>query len=206
MSSPRLSADGLYYWDGARWIPTGARPAPVAHPQGAFRAPHRTTRTPSSWTRPVQTMIAGWYALQSALLFVLAIVVALNLSDWVNAFVLSEERAHPQDALPPPGFATEMTLTIGLYFFLGAVSALALFIVLIAGALRRWAWAHYVAMVALALEALTLPLTLFYSGMPQTARVLAVILAIAAAALCGISVVSAVRRGPWAMKRASVDQ
>lgn len=154
----------------------------------------------------MQAVIAGWYALQGALLIVLGSVVAINLSGWVDAFVLAEERAHPQDALPPPGFAQEMTLTIGLYFFLGAISALALFVVLIAGALKRWSWAHYVSVVALALESITLPLSLLYSGMPPAARAAVVVLAAAAATLCGLSMVAVARRGPWAMTRASAGQ
>lgn len=206
MSSPRISADGLYYWDGGRWVPTGARAVPPPHPQAAYRAPVRPKRTATSWTRPLQWVIAAWFGLQCAITLVVAAVVAINLGDWVNAFVFAEERAHPQDALPPPGFAQEMTATIGLYTFVGVGSLLALGIVIIAGASKRWGWTHYVAIVALALEAATLPLTLFYPGLPDSARALVVILAIASAVLCVVLIAARVRRGPWATTTASAGQ
>ena len=206
MSDVRLSADGLYYWDGARWIPTGARPATASAGRPAPLAPARPARKPTSWTRPLQGAVAAWFGLQSALIAALAGVVAFNLAGWTNAFVLAEERAHPADALPPPGFAQDMTISFGAYFFIAFASALTVFVVSVVGALKRASSTYYIAIIALAIEASALPFTLLYAGTPVPARVAVVATSAISAVLCGVLLAAALIRGPWAMKRPSAAQ
>jgi hypothetical protein len=75
--SAQLSPDGLYYWDGSQWQSTlshdgrtrwnGSEWVPV---QGQGFGPSAnvyspTARVPTSWTRPLQYTVAGWYALSA---------------------------------------------------------------------------------------------------------------------------------------------
>src|SRR5256885_10156494 len=75
--SARLSPDGMYYWDGERWVSTlsydgrqrwtGTTWVPVggpAFPQAPYQA-QRVPRQPTSWTRPMQYAIAAWYAISA---------------------------------------------------------------------------------------------------------------------------------------------
>src|SRR5579864_9729797 len=71
--SVRLSPDGMYFWDGAQWVSTishdgrsrwdGQRWVPLQGVAYAPAAGHRTSRRPTSWTRPLQYVIAAYYAL-----------------------------------------------------------------------------------------------------------------------------------------------
>ena len=215
-TSLRLSADGLFYWDGAQWVSTlspdghqrwdGTRWVPlqsVAVPvtAGLVAPPPprpRTVRTPTSWTRPLQWAIAGWYALQCAWAISLAALLALNLNDFANSFVVAEERAHPQDLLPPPGYATDLALTAAFYLFAVVAPVVGVSVVVIVTALRRSTWGCYVAMAALVVSAFAVPLTLLALFLP-----LWIVLSSAAvsAALLVWMLVAVLRRGPWAMTR-----
>ncbi|TME96098.1 MAG: hypothetical protein E6I34_00215, partial [Chloroflexi bacterium] len=83
----RLSADGLFYWDGSRWIsalspdgrhrwdgtrwvPLEAAPAAAPPPPGFASPPIRATapraiRVATSWTKPLQMAVAGLAAVEA---------------------------------------------------------------------------------------------------------------------------------------------
>ena len=75
--SAQLSPDGLYYWDGTQWQTTlshdgrtrwnGSEWIPVqgiGSPAGT-NLYGSATREPTSWTRPLQYAVAGWYAMSA---------------------------------------------------------------------------------------------------------------------------------------------
>ena len=88
MLEPKLSADGLYYWDGAQWISTrspdgrtrwnGTAWVPTGQDfaSTAYHHAPRTLREPTSWTRPLQYTVAGWCAIYA--------LVSLSLPLWMS--------------------------------------------------------------------------------------------------------------------------
>ena len=106
--SARLSPDGMYYWDGQQWVSTlshdgrtrwsGTAWVPTGQVYGtpAFRPAERTKREPTSWTRPLQLTVAGWYALQG--------IYALTLPFWMGGPITQaiNQGIQRQQALYPP--------------------------------------------------------------------------------------------------------
>jgi len=226
----RLSADGLFYWDGSRWISAlspdarhrwdGSRWVPLQVAQAAaprprtFAAPParaippRIVRNPTSWTKPLQSAIAGWYALQSALTVGVATLIALHLNDFVTGYIQAQERAHPNDALPPPGLAESLTVTAAFFIFFAVAISLGIYVTIIVGALKRWVWVHYAVLLMLGLAILGLPfgfaaaLGLFsYPGVAREAFWVGVAGGALSTALFAWMLMAVLRRGPWAMNR-----
>jgi hypothetical protein len=179
VSSLRLSADGLFYWDGKQWVsalspdgrhrwdgaswvpiasapiyapqPAGFVPMPVAPP------PPKAARTPTSWTGPLQYSVG-----------ILSVVYALwyaALPFWANGPMTDEIRrralrtAAANPALyPDPSQYADTVATFGtLLLAVVAFITVAIAIVVLIGTLRRWTWMYYVVMALLALTILGLP-------------------------------------------------
>jgi len=231
--STRVSPDGMYYWDGGQWlstlsadrktrwngtawVPAGQLPGPLAYQQ-----PSRPVREATSWTRPLQYTVAGFYALQA--------VYALSLPFWMsgpmsrvmtqsmNQSIQRQQQLNPAVSPPPAAFTdsmtTVMTSMMTATLWLAALFGVAIGVVAIIGALKRWNWTYYVVLVLLGFSALSLPANLVSAvsgsamsgfggvSMPAWIYTLSVAVAIPGAALFVWMLVALVKRGPWAMKK-----
>ncbi len=144
-----VSPDGRLWFDGQRWVPNPLRP------------PARR-RAPTRWTRPLQE---------------LAIAVAvLGFGLFVGAvpFRLEQIGALPPPALPPsagvsPGEAERIaqvarSVAIGSLVIEGLIG-LVLLVLIVVGALRRWRWAFWLALVLNGLGGLGLVMGALLGGL-----------------------------------------
>lgn len=200
-----LSPDGRYRWNGAAWEPVSAYAAPPYNPA----APRRE---PTSWTRPLQIAVAARYAAAGVYGLSLPLLLGGYMSQVMQASLQRQEQAYPNGA-PPPAFTDMMTSVMTGSLWAGAIIGVALAVVVIVAAVRRWTWAYY---VVLALLALTLLGTVYnlidiLTGGALTAaapvkpplwnRVFAVMFGVVDAGLFVGMMVALVRSGPWAMRR-----
>jgi hypothetical protein len=169
MNAVRLSADGLYYWDGQRWASTlaadgrfrwnGTAWAPAvagpANPYG-YAPESASTRVVTSWTRPMQYMVAGWYGVQALFLATLPFWYISTMTRWADAMNRQNQQLYPAGPTPPPDLASNTNTVMTVLFYLMIVVLLAMAVVAIAGALRRWNWAYYGILALLGLEAIYL--------------------------------------------------
>ncbi len=223
--STRVSPDGMYYWDGQGWVSTlsrdgrhrwdGAAWVPVAdQPYIAAPGQHAgAARQPTSWTRPLQYAVAGWYVWSAIYSLTLPLWMGGLTTQIMNQSIANQQRLNP-DAAPPPGFTEMMQNAATIGMWVGVVVLVAIFIVPFIGALRRWTWIYYVVMVLLGISALLLPLDLFDTAvgsrlssasaftMPSWFYVLNFVTGLPGAALFVWMLIAQVTRGPWAMKRA----
>jgi hypothetical protein len=236
-SALRLSTDGLFYWDGQRWVsaisPDGRyrwdgtgwvplqqafhapayAPRPAYAPVPAAPAPPARVRLPTSWTRPLQYAVGGYYLLSAAWWVVLPFVLEGSVAGYVNRFVQEQEAIHPDQPLPPPDFASSMTNILSVSLIFGAVIAVAVAGIVIVGALKRWTWLFYAVLVLLGLSVLSLPYGLASAtglvqpvsatfSIPAQVQWMAVGFGVIATALCAWMLVALLRRGPWATRQA----
>src|SRR6266849_4690139 len=139
MANMRLSDDGLYYWDGSRWIstlspdgrwrwngsgwvPVAAMVAPEFAPYPSYQQP-APPRRPTPWTKPMQYAVAAWYAVSG--------LYALSLPFWMSGIL-----------------------------WVAAIIGVVFAVVVIIGALARWTWMFYVVLVLLGLSTAGLPLNI----------------------------------------------
>lgn len=222
MPELRLSADGLYYWDGKEWVSTlsadgrtrwnGTAWVPVegvAPPM--YAQPASSPRVPTSWTRPLQYAVAGWYVIQAMWAIAVPFFLMGPIVDYTNQMIARNQQLNPDTPPPPADFMATMSGFITVSLIIGSVIGVAICVVAIIGALKRWTWIYYVILVLLGLGAVSLPLsfaTIFAApgtvnpvAMPAGITWAQTILGITAAALFIWMLVAAVRHGPWAMTR-----
>jgi hypothetical protein len=211
-----LSADGRTRWNGTAWIPASQLTGPLAHQQLS-----RPMREATSWTRPLQYTVAGFYALQTlyslSLPFWMGGPMGRAMTQSINESMQRQQQLNPAVS-PPPAALTDamnsmMTSVLVVGLWLAAVFGVVIGVVAIIGALKRWTWTYYVVLVLLGFSALALPANLlsFVSGsarsamggvsMPSWAYELAIAVGIPAAALFVWMLVALVKWGPWAMRR-----
>jgi hypothetical protein len=219
----KLSADGMYYWDGKYWVRTlspdgryrwnGSEWVPVAvplAPQYPYAAP-KTGRVPTAWTEPMQYAVAALNALTILYLVASAFLLSSEVSQIFNQ-ALQQSAAQNPSASPPP---EQVVNVLGNFFtfvfwggaFLGSVVAA----VVIIGALKRWTWMFYVVLVFLGLSTIGLPFSLIAAvgastvsgigGLPAWERWLQVLIGIPSAALFVWMLIGVIRYGPWAQTR-----
>jgi len=224
--STRVSPDGMYYWDGQGWVSTlspdgrhrwnGAAWVP-APGQPYIAAPGQQAgagRQPTTWTRPLQYAVAGWYVWSAIYSLTLPFLMSGLTTQIMNQSIANQQRLNP-NASSPPGFADMMQNAATIGMWIGVVVVVAIFIVPFIGALRRWTWIYYVVMVLLGISALLLPLDLFDAAMgprlsaasafsmPTWFYVFNFVTGLPGAALFAWMLIAQVTRGPWAMKRVS---
>jgi hypothetical protein len=178
-SPPRLSADGLFYWDGKQWVSAlsqdgrhrwngsawvaiplapalayAARPGFVPAP---MPPPARFARTPTSWTRPLQyavcTMAVAtqiWYA-------ALPFWASGPMGDQMRQRALESAAAQPGLYPDPYQYATTVTTFGVVLLAIVAIVYIAVATVVFIGAIRRWTWMYYAILVLLAILILGLP-------------------------------------------------
>lgn len=217
MPDLQLSPDGAYYWDGRAWVSTLSHdrlyrwdggawvPLPGSMAANAARGP----RVPTRQTRQLQIAVIAWYTIQACWAVVIPFYIAGSMRDYV-AQVIQEQQARTPDAQPlPANFVPMVSSIISVSLVIGGIFGLALAVVAIIGAIRRWRWLYYTVLVLLGLGALFLPFSLVSApagSVPlplnvQLLRWVQFVTGIPGAALFVWMLVALVRHGPWAMSR-----
>jgi hypothetical protein len=134
--------------------------------------------------------------------------------DQIMNQAIERQQAQGQEALPP-GFAEAMTNIMTGIFWGAAIFGIALSVVAIIGALRRWTWLYYVVLVFLGLGVLGLPINLVNAigggainsaegfAMPAWTAWVGIVTGLVSAALFAWMLIALIRFGPWAMRRVS---
>jgi hypothetical protein len=178
-----------------------------------YQQPQGATRQPTSWTLPLQFAVAGFYALQA--------VYSLSLPFWMGGpFTQAMSRSMQRQqqltpsATPPPVEVTSMVVSImGVGLWIAALGGVAISVVVIVGALKRWLWMYYVVLALLALGTISAPLNLINAAtgssmnaasgfsLPAWTYSVNAIISIPTAALFVWMLVALVKRGPWGMTK-----
>ena len=219
--SARLSPDGMYYWDGRAWVSTlspdgrhrwdGASWVPV--PSGSVIHGHvpRVGREPTPWTQPLQYAVIAWYGLSVIVAGTLPFWLGPTMSQVMNNAIQRQE-ANSIQPLPPDFGDTVNAMVNGMLWFT-AVFALAIAVVAIVAAIRRWTWAYYAMLVLLGFGLFGLPANIANAAsggalntmqgysMPMWTAWFGIGTGLVAAALFLWMLIALVRYGPWAMKR-----
>ena len=223
--STRMSPDGMYYWDGQQWLSTlshdgrnrwnGTSWIATGQVPGAamYYQPAATVRNPTSWTRPLQYAVAGWYAVEAVYSLTIPFWMGGSMTQAINQSIQRQQQLNPQVSPPPADFTAMISSMMSGALWVGALFGVAISVVAIIGALKRWTWVYYVVLVLLGFGALSLPLNLvnLASGSAVTAMSsvsvpawslwIGVGLSIPSTALFVWMLVALVKRGPWAMKK-----
>lgn len=218
--SQRVSADGMYYWDGAAWVSTlshdgrhrwnGSTWVPVS---GSVYAPQaRAPREPTPWTQPLQYAVAAWYGLSALFTATLPFWMGGTMNQIMNQAIQRQE-ANSVEPLPP-GFSDTMTTMMNGILWFSAIVGAAVAVVAIVAAIRRWTWAYYAILVLLGLGLIGLPVNLANAAsggsinsmqgftMPMWSTWFSIGSGLVSAALFVWMLIALVRYGPWAMRRA----
>jgi hypothetical protein len=230
--STRISPDGMYYWDGAQWVSTLAHdgrsrwngtswvPTGAVYGMTAYQAPGRVMREPTSWTRPLQLAVAGWYSLQGLYALTLPFWMSGPMTQAMNQSIQQsiqrQQRLDPTVSPPPADFLNTMTSVMSGALWVVAVIGLAIAVVVVVGALNRWTWTYYAVLVLLGLGAISLPLSVVNAlggsaisgasgfSMPSWTYWIGLVTAIPGTALFVWMLVAMVKRGPWAMRKVAL--
>jgi hypothetical protein len=203
-----LSPDGRFRWNGSAWE---AVPHAVYTPAYASPAP---VREPTSWTRPLQIAIIVRYVATGLYAIVLPFLVSGYMSHVVQQSVAQQQRVYPPGQAPPAAFNDMMSSILVGSLWAGAILGLAITVVAVVGAIRRWTWAYYVILVLLGFTLLGTvfnliniaaggSLTARQPQPPEVTKVVSYVFEPVDAALFVWMLVALVRRGPWAMRRIS---
>jgi hypothetical protein len=227
MAELRLSDDGLYYWDGSRWVstlspdgrwrwngtawvPLTGMVTPAYEPYQAYPPP-AAPRVPTRWTKPVQYAVAAAAVLYALYTSTLPFWVTGTMSQAMNQAIQQQAAQNPDLGTPPPEILSTYTsmMTATLWFVVFIVIALA--VVVVIGALKRWTWMFYTVLVLLGLSTLSVPFNIIAAvsgssglnvySLPSWLYWLSVGIGIVLAALFVFMLVAVVRYGPWAMAR-----
>jgi hypothetical protein len=236
---PRLSADGLFYWDGKQWAsalsPDGRHrwdgsswvaialaPPSVLAPHAGFIAPPATppaprpSRTPTSSTRPLQYAVGGLAAATSAWYAALPFWVTGLMSDEIRRRALTAAAANPGLYPNPSQYADGVTTFAVILLDVVSIVYVAIAVVALIGAIRRWTWMYYAVLVLLAVLVLGLPAALAsVVGISPAAPALGgsllvvqwagVVLGLISTALFAWMLVTLLRRGPWATRKLAAE-
>jgi hypothetical protein len=202
-----LSPDGRFRWNGSAWetVPSMAYPPPYY----SGRPPQRE---PTSWTRPLQIAVVARYVASGLYGLALPFWMQGYMSAVMQRSLQQQQQAYPPGAGPPPGFTDMMNSIVTGSVWMGAILGLVITIVAIAGAVRRWPWAHYLILVLLGFTLLGTvfnlinlvaggALTARQPQPPEFTRVAAYTFGAIDTVLFVWMLVALVRRGPWAMKQ-----
>ena len=221
----RLSPDGMYYWDGQQWLSTlshdgrsrwnGSVWVPTV--QSGSAAGHQPApgiaRQPTSWTRPLQYAVAGWYALSALYTLTTPFWMGGPMTQAINQSIQRQQQLQPTASQLPPGFTETMSSLVAVGLWVSAVIGVAICVVVGVGAWKRWTWMYYVVLVLLGFSTISLPLNIItvFAGpavsaaqgfsLPSWTYWVSVVLSIPAAALFVWMLVALIRRGPWAMAK-----
>jgi hypothetical protein len=205
-----LSPDGRSRWNGTTWVPTGHAYGPPT-----YQAAGRALREPTSWTRPLQLAVAGWYVLEGLYALSLPFWMGGPMSQAMNQSIQRQQQLYPTVSPPPVEFTNVMTSMMGGILWVSALFGLVIAVVVVVGALQRWTWMYYVVLVLLGFGALSLPVDVVDAmggsavsaasgfSLPAWTYWLGLVSAIPSTALFIWMLVALVKRGPWAMRKVS---
>ena len=205
-----LSPDAKHRWDGSAWVPVTAS-AYARVPD----VPRPATREATSWTRPLQLAVAGWFALFAVYSALLPLAMREYISAVARQSVQRQQRAYPPGEAPPPGIADMMNTVMSATLWSEAIFFVALAVVAIVGAWKRWTWTYYGVLVVLGIGLVGLAFNLINVAMggsitarqavhpPGWSQAVSYIRGPVDAALFVAMLVALVRRGPWGMRRIS---
>jgi hypothetical protein len=223
--STRLSPDGMYYWDGQQWLSTLSHdgrsrwngsawvPTGQAAPPAGYLPARGVARQPTSWTRPLQYAVAGWYGVQAVYAATLPFWLSGPMTQAMTQSIQRQQQRQPTVSPPPAEFVSMMGSMMTSTLWFSAAIGIAISVVVIIGALQRWTWLYYVVLVLLGFSTISLPLEAVsvFAGpalsavqgfsMPSWMYWLGFLLSIPAAALFVWMLIALIRRGPWAMTR-----
>jgi hypothetical protein len=184
-------------------------PATAAPPDVNFR-PATSARVATGWTKPLQYSLIAWFLLYAIWSVVTPFLVAGPIAAFANETLQRNAQLNP-DVTPP---AADVLSTInGVMTVVLAITAaigVAIAVLAIIGALRRWTWVFYAALVLLGLQSVSFPFTVISAFSPSAFSTLKLPVAVTATsvafgfpaiALFAWMLVAAIRRGPWAMTR-----
>ena len=203
-----LSHDGRTRWNGSAWIPTGLGQAVTPYQQ-----PTRTVRQATSWTRPLQNSVAGWYALSAIYALSLPFWMSGPMAQAVGQSIKRQEALNPSRNPPSAEVLNMMSSMTSAILWIAAAVSIAIAVVAIIGALRRWTWTYYAVLVLLGFSVISVPLNMVSAvggsayasaagiSMPSWTYTLALVLAIPSTALFVWMLITLVKRGPWGMKK-----
>ena len=174
-------------------------------------------REPTSWTRPLQYAVAGWYVW--SILYTLTEPLWMGglmgniINQSINQSIQRQQQINP-DVSPPPAALTDMISNLAtISLWISAVLYSAVFVVVLVAAWRRWTWAYYAVLVLLGLTSVLVPVQAVYfvagpalsaaSGvnLPTWVYALNFFSGLPAIALFVWMLVALIKRGPWAMRR-----
>ena len=157
-----LSPDGRHRWDGRAWVPTGMSiPMPSSHLAA-------TRREPTSWTHPLQYVLASWFTLGALITLSLPFWSSRLVTAIVNQSIQNQERLNPAATPLPNGFADSMTTLVNAILLVSAVFGLLIYVGAFIGTLKRWTWLYYVILVVFGLGLLGLPINIISALTGQT--------------------------------------
>jgi hypothetical protein len=205
-----LSPDGRFRWDGSTWQPVTSM---VLTPTGLAARPQRDA---TSWTKPLQYSVVGWYAW--------SIVFTLSEPFWMggmignifNQTIQRQQQVNPEVTPPPSQFIDAMSNVMTFSLWGTAILYSAVFAVIIAGSWKRWAWMYYVVLVLLGLTSVLVPVQVLNAfiapsvgaalgvSMPGWLYPVSIGTGLVAIGLFVWMLVALLKRGPWAMRRAQV--
>jgi hypothetical protein len=223
--SAQVSPDGMFFWDGQRWLSTlspdgrsrwnGTAWVATGKAYGppAYQAAGRSLREATSWTRPLQLAVAGWYVIAGVYALSLPFWMGGPMSQAMNQSIQRQQQLYPTVSPPPVEFTNIMTSMVSGALWVSALFGLAIAIVVVIGALNRWTWMFYAVLVLLGLGAISLPVDVVDAlggsavsaasgfNLPSWIYWLGLASAIPSTALFIWMLVALVKRGPWAMRR-----
>ncbi|MGH7760312.1 MAG: hypothetical protein ACREOY_02695 [Candidatus Dormibacteraceae bacterium] len=227
--SAQLSPDGMFYWDGQRWVST-------LSPDGRFRwngttwvasgqaygplhrqATGHAMREATSWTRPLQLAVAGWYVIEGIYALWLPFWMGGPMSQAMNQSIQRQQQLYPTVSPPPVELTNVMTSMVGGILWVSALFGLVIAIVVVVGALQRWTWMYYAVLVLLGFGAISLPVDVVDAlggsavsaasgfSLPSWTYWLGLASAMPSTALFVWMLVALVKRGPWAMRKVTTQ-
>lgn len=187
------------------WVPMGAPGVPAFYSQ-----PQTAARVPTGWTKPLQYAVVAWYLANAIWSIAAPFLMAGPLSDYVNQVIQQNAALNPNVPPPPADVLSTIHSTITVVLGISAAVGVAIALVAIIGALKRWTWVFYAVLVLLGLQSVSFPFTLVSAFTTSTLSPMKLPVAVTAASVAfGIPAialfiwmaVAAFRRGPWAMTR-----
>jgi hypothetical protein len=179
----QISADGQFQWDGTQWVPLA-----------------KAYRQPTPWTRPMQLISAGLFAL-SAVVSVISTLVFVNHDTMVRAL-------QAQNVQLPSGTSMNDVVNISLAFAWGVVIFFAVLeIVAAIGSYLGWRWMFWAALVLFGLSGISAFTNLgtlanpSRSPVPTGGLIASELFSVLGLAMFVWMLVAAFKYGPWAMKK-----
>lgn len=210
-TTPVLSPDGLFYWDGQAW-----RPAVSAdgvwrfdgqswQPTGYIPPwPGKPVREPTRWTRPLQAAVIGWQVLGLVIGLLFVVVVMPYFANQAFPQMRSENGGPNQAELDQM-----LTTMFWSALIFGLVFGGGLLVLLVIGTWKRWTWLFWTLTVLYLFGALGLVQNVVYLFSPPAAGIrlpvwfsaYEIVSGLIQTCLAVAMILAGTRIGPWACRR-----